>query len=254
MTKSPITFVNFCVDIGRGDIPMVSHGHASTIRRDFDLYKMGMMENISTHVPLVVYSSVKDIILPGHRNDTNLRYNYFDKMTLESEFPNFELFRETYPKTHKDEIATLLFYYAPLVVLKLKKIVDVINENPFNSDLFFWMDCHFTRGVYPIDHLMIEENYLNMYENVSKKLGDKFLLFNHTNRPFGFFWGGTRTAIMNVYQRYFEIFFEFLPKTILTEELIFKKIYEENPDIFSFNDLTSVGQNYKLAVTDYLTT
>ena len=99
---------------------------------------------------------------------------------------------------------------------------------------------------------MIEEDYLKMCDNVSKKLGDKFLLFNHTNRPFGFFWGGNKTAIMNVYERYFEIFFEFLPTTILTEELIFKKIYEENPDIFIFNDITNVGQNYKMAVTEYL--
>ena len=148
MNNSPVTFVNFCVDIGRGDLP-----DKSQIKRDFALYEVGMMENIDTKVPLVVYSSVKDIKIPEHRNESNLQINFFDTNTLEQEFPDFELYRKTYPITHKDEIASSLFYYAPLVVCKMKKMMDVINENPFNSEYFFWMDCHFTRGIFETNFL-----------------------------------------------------------------------------------------------------
>jgi len=248
ITEKPMTFVSFCVDIGRGQLPQTS-----TIKRDFNLYKSGLMDNLRTQLPMVIYSSIKDIELPKHRNDDNLQYNYFDVDTLEKEFPDFSKYSEYYPKTHKDELSTLMFYYAPLVVLKLKKIVDVIEENPFNSDMFFWADCYFTRGILSTDFLYDNNSYQNMCKNVYEKIGDKFLLFNHTTRPFGFFWGGTKKAIMNVYEKYFDIFFETLPTTILHEELIFKKIYELNPELFHYMDITDYGQNYKIAVSEFIT-
>lgn len=248
MNKKPITFVNFCVDIGREKIDQTS-----TIHRSFALYKTGMDDNINTNLPLVVYTSVDDVNIPEHRNDDNLIIRNFNTDSIENEFPDFSKYKEYYPKTHKDELSTLMFYYAPLVVLKLKKIVDVINENPFNSEMFFWMDCHFTRGILKSDFLYDNEAYLEMSENLKEKIGDKFLLFNHTTRPFGFFWGGTKTAIMNVYEKYFDIFFETLPTTILHEELIFKKIHETNPELFHYVDITEFGQNYKIAVSEYIT-
>ena len=90
----------------------------------------------------------------------------------------------------------------------MKKIIDVIEENPFNSDYFFWMDCHFTRGILNMSFLEQEEDYLKMYNNVKNKNGDKFLLFNNAARPYGFFWGGSKTAIKNVYEKYFKLYFQ----------------------------------------------
>jgi hypothetical protein len=248
MNKKPITFVNFCVDIGRDKIDP-----SNTIYRSFELYKTGMDENIKTNLPLIVHTSVNDVNIPTHRNDNNLIIRNFNTDSIENEFPNFSKYKEYYPKTHKDELSTKMFYYAPLVVLKLKKIVDAINENPFDSDMFFWMDCHFTRGILKTDFLYKDESYLDMCRNLREKIGDKFLLFNHTSRPFGFFWGGTKTAITNVYKKYFDIFFETLPTTILHEELIFKKIHESNPELFHYVDITDHGQNYKIAVSEYIT-
>lgn len=248
MNTKPITFVNFCVDIGREKVDP-----SNAIHRSFELYRTGMNDNIKTILPMVVYTSVDDVTLPEHRNEKNLIIKKFNTDSIENEFPNFLLYKEFYPKTHKDELSTLMFYYAPLVVLKLKKIVDVINENQFESEMFFWMDCHFTRGILKTEFLYEQKSYLDVYENLRDKIGDKFLLFNHGHRPFGFFWGGTKNAIMNVYQKYFEIFFESLPTTILHEELIFKKIYETNPELFHFVDITEHGQNYKIAVSEYIT-
>lgn len=248
MNTKPVTFVNFCVDIGRENIDP-----SNTIHRSFELYKAGMNDNLKTNLPIVVYTSVDEIVLPEHRNNENLIIRKFNTESIENEFPNFSVYKDTYPKTHKDELSTLMFYYAPLVVLKLKKIVDVMNENPFESDMFFWMDCHFTRGILKTEFMYEQDAYLDMYKNLQDKIGDKFLLFNHTSRPFGFFWGGTKTAIMNVYEKYFDIFFETLPTTILHEELIFKRIYETNPELFHFVDITDHGQNYKIAVSKYIT-
>jgi hypothetical protein len=142
MTNTPVTFVNFCVDIGRDKIDP-----NNTIHRSFELYKAGMYENIATKVPLVTYTSIESPTIPEHRNESNFRLRHFGLTEIENEFPNFELYRQTYPTTKRDEIESQLFYYNPLVVLKMKKIIDVIEENPFNSDYFFWMDCHFTRGI-----------------------------------------------------------------------------------------------------------
>lgn len=248
MSKKPITFVNFCVDIGRDKI-----NPSSTLHRSFELYKVGMEENINTTLPLVVYTSVNNLNLPKHRNADNLIIRNFNTSSIENEFPNFSKFKESYPKTHKDELSTLLFYYTPLVVLKLKKVVDVVEENPFDSEMFFWMDCHFARGILKTDFLYNTKSYFDMSENLKNKIGDKFLLFNHNLRPFGFFWGGTKATIMKVYEKYFDIFFENLPTTLLQEELIFKKMYESNPDLFHYVDITEAAQAYKAAVSKYIT-
>jgi hypothetical protein len=247
ITSTPVTFVNFCVDIGRDKIDP-----NNTIHRSFELYKGGMYENMATKAPLVTYTSIDSPIIPVHRNSSNFRLHRFGIEEIENEFPNFELYKQSYPNTQRDEIESALFYYNPLVVLKMKKMMDVINENPFNSDYFFWIDCHFTRGILDMAFLEQEEAYLKMYENVKNKIEDKFLLFNYANRPYGFFWGGSKTAIKNVYENYFDIYFESLSEKMLTEELLFKRIYEDRPEIFNFMDITHHSGDYKTAVSNYL--
>jgi hypothetical protein len=249
MKTKPVTFVSFCVDIDRGLLPVSNTTH--TIHRSFELYKSGMYENVDTHVPLVLYSSVDDLIVPSHRNDSNFRHYSLNKELIEKEFPNFELYKESYPTTHKDEIASSLFYYTPLVVLKMKKMMEVIEDNPFDSDMFFWMDCFFLRGILEPEFLYQEEMYLKMYDNVKNKLGDKFVLLNFGSRPFGFFWGGNKESLKKVYEHYFEIFFEYLPTKLLTEELIFKIINERYPDLMHVIQLERPS-NYKIICQDFL--
>jgi hypothetical protein len=249
MKTKPVTFVSFCVDIDRGLLPVSNTTH--TIHRSFELYKSGMYENVDTHVPLVLYSSVDDLIVPSHRNDSNFRHYSLNKELIEKEFPNFELYKESYPTTQKDEIASSLFYYTPLVVLKMKKMMEVIEDNPFDSDMFFWMDCFFLRGILEPEFLYQEEMYLKMYDNVKNKLGDKFVLLNFGSRPFGFFWGGNKESLKKVYEHYFEIFFEYLPTKLLTEELIFKIINERYPDLMHVIQLERPS-NYKIICQDFL--
>ena len=71
MKNHPITFVNFCVDIGRDNLPI-----NNSIYRSFELYKAGMSENIMTILPLVLYTSEHKINIPNHRNESNFR-NHF---------------------------------------------------------------------------------------------------------------------------------------------------------------------------------
>jgi hypothetical protein len=247
MENSPITFLSFCVDIGRDKIDK-----NNSVFRDFELYKVGMCENIETNVPLILHTSVENVNIPNHRNENNFRLHHFDTSDIEKEFPNFQLYREMYENTKKDDIERVLFYYNPLVVLKMKKMMDAIKENPFNSDYFLWIDCHFTRGIMDCSFMEEENSYLKMYENIKIKNKDKFLLFTEIYRPYGFFWGGNKTAIENVYEKYFEFYFESLPNKLLTEELLFKKIHEYKPDLFNYIDISNYGGSYKMAVYDYL--
>lgn len=248
MKNTPITFLNFCVDIKRGEI-----NPENPIYRNFALYERGMYDNINTHVPLICYTSVENLKLPPHRNDSNFKYHYFGIEEIEKEFPNFETYRKIYDKTSKDDIEEKLFYYNPLVVLKMKKMIDIIDNNTFNSDYFFWIDCHFTSGILDQTFLNNENDYLNMYNNIKSKNNDKFLLFKHESRPYGFFWGGSKLAIQNVYKTYFDIYFNSLPQKLLTEELLFKQILQNNPDFFNCIDISSYGGQYKIAVSEYLT-
>lgn len=247
MKNKKITFVNFCVDIGRGDLPP-----NNTVFRSFDSYSVGMYENLDSYVPIVIYTSENSVKLPNHRNDTNTVINHYTVENIKNDLPNYPLYEYFYEKSKKDEIASFLYYYVPLVVLKIKKMIEVIEQNPFNSEMFFWMDSHFARGIEDQKFLYDEEYYLKVFENLNDKVKDKFLLFSNSNRPFGFFWGGTKTAIYEVYKNYFDIFFNNLEDRLLTEELIFKIIYENNPELFKFLDITHQGAKYKIAVSEYL--
>jgi hypothetical protein len=259
----PVTFVNFCVDIGRGNIDQ-----SNTIYRSFDLYKQGFYENLDSYLPLITYTSIENLQIPPHRDSSNLLVKPFTVSSIENEFPNYELFKQYYDHTHKDDIATALPYYAPLVVLKLKKIIDMIEENPFNSDYFVWLDCYFARGLDP--YIFLEEDSTKAFCNsiINKFQNNKFLLLvspgldmtkiglnvdsKDAFRPFGFFWGGSKETLLKVYEKYFEVFFEYLPKTILTEEIIFFILQHRYPELFNVVDLTSYGGMYKQGLLNYL--
>lgn len=247
MSNTPITFVSFCVDIGRGELP-----ETNSIWRHFALYESGMFENIQTNLPLVLYSSVNEIGNYAHRNETNFRHFYYNVDSIISDFPNFNLYEKNYPTSNKDVIATNLFYYVPLVVLKMKKMMEVVELNPFNSEYFFWMDCFFVRGMTKTDFLYDQSSYLSMFENVKNKLGNKFVLLDNGRRPFGFFWGGNKEVLHEMYKQYFDIFFEFLPNVLLTEELIFKKISERTPELINIVPVEDSAL-YKLVCQKFLT-
>jgi hypothetical protein len=259
----PVTFVNLCVDIGRGHIDQ-----SSLIYRAFDLYKQGFYENLDSYLPLVTYTSIENPQIPSHRNSSNLIIKPFTTSSIESEFPNYDLFKQYYEHTRKDEIATLLPYYAPLVVLKLKKIIDIIEENPFNSDYFVWLDCYFARGLDP--YIFLKEDSSNTFctDVINKLQNNKFLLLygpgsdigeigldiesKNLFRPFGFFWGGNKEILLKIYKKYFEVFFEILPKSVLTEELIFFILQHRYPELFNLVDLSDSKNMYKQGLLDYL--
>jgi len=248
MKNNLITFVTFCVDIGRGDLPL-----ENSIHRNFELYKAGMYENINRKVPMVLFSSVEHLKVPDHRNLTNFRHIPLTKSLIENDFPNFELYREFYPVTKKDEIENSLFYYTPLVVLKMKKMIEISKLNPFDSEIFLWIDCFFTRGMLNLDFMNEENTYQMMCENVKQKLNNnKFVLLNWGSRPFGFFWGGTTQALQDMYEHYFEIFFEYLPTKLMTEELIFKEINERYPDLINMIQVENPN-DYKLTCRNFMT-
>jgi hypothetical protein len=242
-----ITFVSFCVDIDRG-----SETVPEDIRRDINLYTQGMNENISSVLPLVVYTSETNINIGKHRNKENFRIYDFNKDSIINDFPNFDLYKNTYDTISKDKIESSLYLYNPLVVLKIKKIIDVIEENPFNSDYFFWIDSYFQRGINDIGFFNNEQIHNECCDNIKNIINDKFLIFNSHDRPFGFFWGGSKIAIQNVYLNYFSTYFESFPNKLLTEELIFKKLIEKSPDIFDIQNIIHYGGRYKQAVVDYL--
>ena len=167
MKTTPITFVSFCVDIDRGLLPM-----SNTIHRSFETYKRGINDSLITNVPLVLYTSIDDLRIPEHRNETNFRQYKLNKELIEKEFPNFELYQNSYHTTHRDEIADSLFYYTPLVVLKMKKMMEVIEDNPFNSDIFFWIDCFFARGMIDTNFLYYEDRKGNLKLPYPNLVGD----------------------------------------------------------------------------------
>lgn len=242
-----ITFVSFCVDIGRG-----SESVDIRVRRDVALYRQGMDDNINSVLPMVIYTSEEVGPIPAHRNESNLLIRKFTTENLEQEFPNFELFRNAYEYTFKDFIESNIFYYNPLVVMKMKKIVDIINENPFGSEYFFWVDSYFNRGMENTSGFLYDEEiHKQKCKNIMEKTKDKMVLFSAYDRPYGFFWGGHRDAIKKVHDLYFDVYFDSLDKKLLTEELVFKQIYSTNPELFDFVEITHYQQRYKTAVSEY---
>ena len=237
-----ITFISFCVDIDRGKL-----NKNLNIYRDFEVYTRGMFENIETILPLVIFTSVEDV----RSNRDNLIITYFTKQTLIKEFPNYARYSECFNGSKKDDIIENLPLYAPLVVMKFKKMVDVINDNKFNSEYFFWVDSYFGRGI--DTKVLTDKNVFdNKTKNIGDIVGDKFLILMYKGRPFGFFWGGHKDAVLKVYESYFNVFFEHLNNEILTEELIFKIMIERYPDLLNVVDLSSYESMYKLGLIEYL--
>lgn len=263
MPYNKATFVNFCVDIGRGNLE-----EQSGIYRPFELYKSGLLDNINNQIPLIIYSSVKNINIPQHRTDNNFRYYNFNTDNIQQEFPNFNQYLEKYNDDNviRDEICSSLIYYSPLVTLKFKKIMDNIKNNPFKTEYFYWIDCFFERGAG--DNIFNNIEMTNQWiDKLNNKSENKFLVFvsetpypdfklkldmeiTQDRYPFGFFWGGHKDILEKVYKEYFNIYFKYLDKLILTEELIFFILMNQYPDLFKVVHLSNL--NYKRDLMDYI--
>ena len=259
-----VTYITCCTDLDREKINHPSFG------RQFASYETGFRKNLETHLPLIGYSSLPNMLIPSHRSSTNLRHYFWDKKIILNSLPEKDLYIEKYkdPKVYRDGIINYLDGYAALVLMKFKLIEDAIKDNPFNSEYFAWIDCQFTAGM--------KDNFssVEVCEKFSEKLVErlsskKFLLFRHSSSGlgtlwkfnlskytnnivqqnyhtsvFGFFWGAHKDTILKLNDSYWNIYTQFLNDNIIpSEELILNIMTMKSPGEFDDNFIKT--ENYK---------
>jgi hypothetical protein len=251
----PITYISCCVDIGRGNI-------IEPFKRHFSSYETGYRINLDTHLPLVSYNSVPDFFIPSHRDNNNFINKHLDKKILMDILIENKLFNSVYDRedTYKNGIVGLIKEYSPLVLMKMFMMQEVIENNPFNSEYFVWIDCQFNSGI-ELD-LKVEKN-CNLFTNqLTRLIKDKFLIFkyesssiescwkmnvskflSHNNRTqlntnmYGCFWGASKNILLKLFTSYWDIYKKLLEDNVIpTEELILNILSMEHKDYFnSFN-------------------
>ena len=65
----------------------------------------------------------------------------------------------------------------------MKKMIDVLRENPFNSKFFFWIDCFFVRGIIESDLTLPIPNPLHAYATYDYIIGIGCLSPDQFNYP-----------------------------------------------------------------------
>jgi len=265
-----VTYITCCTDLDREKINHPSFG------RQFASYETGFRKNLETHLPLIGYSSLPNMLIPSHRSSTNLRHYFWDKKIILNSLPEKDLYIEKYkdPKVYRDGIINYLDGYAALVLMKFKLIEDAIKDNPFNSEYFAWIDCQFTAGIdYDFNN---EDNCIQFSESLSNRLSNnKFLSFFHSASNlghawkfdplnfvgsskiepfafhkciFGFFWGGHRDILCELFSPYWELYKKFLDHNVIpTEELILNIMHVSHKDKFDINFIDSMS-SYKQSV------
>ena len=243
-----ITFVSFCVDIGRGDLP-----EKDTTHRAFANYVQMTHENLLTDLPLVVFCSDSTTPIPSHRNSDNCIVRTFTQNSIKSQFKLIERYLDGLNKGFEaDEAARKVPLYGPLVLLKYNKIVEIVKENPFDSKYFYWIDASFTRGMNPYILKNRSGSTSIFVEALLKKSSEKFLLPYPTGhgRPFGFFWGSSGSTLLDLLPRYEEQTLLMLEEKLPIEELVFMELEKNNPALFDCVYLNNT--DYKNDLIRYL--
>jgi len=267
---SRITYVTALYDLKRGEIN-------DSFKRSFDHYKECFSKLLKlNHINLVVYCdpSLNDFI-NGH-NNKNIKIINRPLESFKNNFPFFDNVQKIRKSKKwqaqagwlKDSTQAVLEYYNPLVMSKHFLLNDATLFNPFNTDLFCWIDAGLA-------------NTVNLDAYLSKKVYDSFerKLVKHLRRmlylcfPYdgkvevhgfskagmnryagqdteyvarGGFFGGNKHTINKINEIYYDLLNRSLNEGEMgTEESIFTIITYQHPELCEKHMIESNGLVYK---------
>lgn len=260
-----VTYVSCVTDLDRDS---VDH---PLFRRHFSIYETGYRKNLDTQFPIISFNSVPDFYIPDNRNSDNFLSVPWTKEILMEKLFDKELFNEKYdtPEVYRNGILNYLKAYGPLVLMKYYLIQEAIKLNPFNSEYFVWADCQLPAGMHC--DFSKKENCEMFSDHLARRLSNNKFLIYKLGGPnisqlwrfdpnqfadvkeslilnkciFGFFWGGSKSILDEMYNPYWDLYRKFLNNNVIpTEELIFNIMTLNYPEKFDVTDIHD-NMNYK---------
>jgi len=258
--SNPVTIVTCFFDIGRAE-----KGDGRTIVEYKDWIQKTLQLNCNLYI--VTEDNFHDFFLehrPKHFNTKikviefkDLHYNkYYDKIKNIIESDSYKK-RIAYP----DRVECKLPEYNIVQYSKFHCLQMAIDENPFKSDYFFWMDAGVSRFFLDVD---ISKSYpSNNCINFLKNNEDKFIIQNRPdlnnyiiddnfiwkadNMLSGGMFGGNIKIIREISKLVEEIFVNKMlnNNNANNEQLALALVWKENPELFS---LLNNVYNYHLII------
>jgi hypothetical protein len=173
-----ISFVTGCWDIGRGNLDNTSSNH--DWKRNFKTYLDRLEELLRTGLPIIVFGDAElEKMVNTYLNCRFIHFSqenfykspYFDRIDKIRTSP--EWYDQPTAQWLKCSPQARLPLYVSIQLNKMFCIKESIQQNPFNSDKFYWIDAGITKTHDP--NLLIQ-----MIPKLLKY--DKFLFMSHLYR------------------------------------------------------------------------
>jgi hypothetical protein len=242
-------------------------------KRSFETYQRWFKKTLTVPVPLVIYTEEKNrsIIEEARQNmPTMVIYKNLKDFPFFNTYPSVETIVKTSGQVINSNALEFTCYdYIPLVNSKFIWMLDAINNNWFNTDMFFWIDAGLSRFMQfdmslkqfnmPLMATLKQNNLL--YIQVGKADELEYILQNqksvdesigqNVNFMMAGFWGGNAPFVkeicelgIHLYQREYidknridneQVLFGFILQTYKNRLFLVNNIYGKdyiNYDIF----------------------
>ena len=251
---SEISFVTGCWDIGRDKLDNTNSNY--DWKRSFETYTNRLEQLLNTGLPIIVFgdSKLKEIV-DKYPNTHFIHFSQdkFYKTPYYERINNIRTSKEWYDQPTaqwlKSSPQATLSLYLPIVINKIFCITEAIQQNPFQSNRFFWIDAGITKTHEPkiikemVPKLLNYDKFIflsHLYRDNTEIHG--FLregVHKHCNVPFverimkGFFFGGKVDKFDEILDLYHNIIDKTLNEKYLgCEETYFTIMTYQKPELF----------------------
>ena len=248
-TNNPVTIATAFFDINRAE-----KGDGRTI----DEYKCWIKQTLQLNCNLFVITEekFKDFFMENRPKEYNMfikiidfkdlhYYKYYDRM---KEITESNYFKQKV--AHPNRVECVLPEYNIIQYSKFHYISMAIEENPFKSDFFFWMDAGASRFFYDIDihkpfpsekGIQIIKNNSNFFiaqnrfdlDAIQHTIDDNFV-WKSDNLIYGGMFGGNPNIIQLISQKVENVFLEKMlnNNNMNNEQLALAIVWKENKNLF----------------------
>lgn len=246
------TIVTCLYDIGRGNNEHV------VFYRSYDTYKTWFKLMLSISCPMVVYVDKKDELFVKknrpHHVPTKIVVRSLDDFDTFKRFfkPVETILQNTLKK--KNLIECHNPFYVTLMHLKIELMKLVSESNPFQTDIFFWMDA----GIYrdslpfhvstpwpdPLKLFLFSTDQLVMptfhdFDPYSRPKNEYKYCIETGNIVYAYCFGGTRKAVLNVHDSYVQTVQDCINHGVTNNDQILHQLVAfRHPELYLFWSLS----------------
>ncbi len=230
-------------------------------KRTYNTYQEWFRRTLMIPVPMVIYTEEKNRgIVESIRKELPTRaiYTTLDKVPLYYTVPLVKNIIEhtefKYRIKHPNGLENKCYEYIPIINSKFKWLSDAIEENPFNTEMFFWIDAGLSRFIRfdiasnTFNYPLIASLNDKVYFQIGKKKELTDILNNpstinsyvgtNTNFIMAGFFGGNRELLLKICKEAYDLYTtEYINKDqIDNEQTLIGYVLPKYKDLLYFID------------------